>query len=248
MGSSNQIPSTSYYVLKEVLKYQKPKTVVMEVNHRTLKKNNLYISALHNIDFIESFNVRAELALSHFTRAQLSEYLFPIYRFNNYKTALVSGGKRKIKHIIKKNVYSGYRSGGFVATYPNRYFDLSEVEIREDVSIGNFDSTQLKYLHEIEELCHAKGITILFVAHPMNPLIRNRIQDYGILMNRYDQAGLNYGDNFVDMNVQPHQSLFETDDFYDEEHLFYHGAVKASKLIAKIISEKVNEPYSNKAQ
>src|SRR5437870_3052083 len=49
MASPSQSPLTSYYVLKEVLKRQSPKIVILEVFWYTFDTTNQYVNALYNL-------------------------------------------------------------------------------------------------------------------------------------------------------------------------------------------------------
>ncbi len=236
LGSSTQTPMTSYFVLKEALRYQKPKLVVMEVCDNTLSITDNYKSGIHNIDFIQSFDVRIELMLSHFNLSQIAEYMIPMYRFNNYKTALFSGRKKKIRHMVDKDVYSKYYNRGYVATFPKSNFEEIKFSNTSQRVDRKWDYEQLEYLNKVSILCKENGIKLICVVHPVNPTIFKNIINYQDLSEKYHSLAEINDIEIIDFNLEP--TDIKTQDFYDANHLFHKGALKISAALANRLKKK----------
>lgn len=236
LGSSTQTPMTSYFVLKEALRYQKPKLVIMEVCDNTLSITDNYKSGIHNIDFIRSLDIRVELMISHFNLSQIAEYMIPMYRFNNYKTALFTGRKKKIRHMVDKDVYSKYYNGGYVATFPKSNFKEVNFSNTSQKIDRQWDSEQLKYLNKVSILCSENGIELICVVHPVNPTIFRNIINYQDLSKKYHSLEEINDIEFIDFNLA--STDIKTQDFYDANHLFYEGALKISAELASRLKRK----------
>ncbi len=236
LGSSNQTPMTSYFVLKEALKYQTPKIIVMEVCENILIKSDNYKSGIHNIDFINSLDIRTGLMLTHFNLSQIVEYLMPIYRFNSYKTWMLKGSKKKIRHLVGKGVYSKYYNRGYVATFPRTNY--REVDFSKTLRKVNrkWEFEQVEFFKKLSEICKENGIKLLWVVHPINPSIFNNINNYNELSERYKALAANNDVEIIDFNLE-HTSIV-AQDFYDTDHLFYEGALKISAELASRLKRK----------
>ena len=235
LGSSNQTPMTSNLVLKEALRYQKPKLVVMEVCDNTLSVSDNFKSGIHNIDFINSWDIKLELMYSHFNLSQMVEFLMPIYRFNNYKSWLFRKEKKKVRHVADENLFSKYMDAGYVATYPRSTFTRKTLNSKYSAKV-NWNSDQIESLNKTISLCNSENITVILVVHPINPDAFDRMSNYHVVEKKLQFIASKR--NLKIRNYNTELNFLTPDDFYDVNHLLHVGAKKLSIELATWIKEE----------
>lgn len=236
MGSSSQTPITSYFVLKEILKTQKPKYVVLEIYWRTFTNDEQFTNATYNLEYMRDGRNKIEFLRYGYQPKDLINFLFPAYRYrNNLQDA--------IRSLMGKTVASEpgdeYGGKGFVANptvvskkkltehnlFKDYFFDPKELKAKN-----------LEYLEKIIRLCKDQGIQLVFVTSPLPPtsldLIRNYSDIYDYFLKIAEQNKILY----LDYNVLEERRLFFDADFKDDNHLNVKGVVKLSTDLAGKLS------------
>jgi hypothetical protein len=233
MGTSAQDIAESYYSLKEVLEYQKPKHVVLELYLATADDVHDYYQIFSNASFFNSSKNKFDLVVDGYGEKGINNYLIPILKFNNYiKQDLVSVFSKK-----KEKKKSDKWIRGFL-------YDTTTVtksQVKKYKAIENFENTSFnearfnKYFEKINELAKAKNIKLIFIRTPYPP---SRIG-----LTKKDDEG-DYYKTFSDKNHIPYYDLnyylninYLDSDFSDYHHANYRGAIKASNQLIKTIKE-----------
>lgn len=254
MGSSNQNPVDSYYVLKEVLKYHKPKLVVFEQYYVLASGEDTdFTSATYNFDFMKpSLNKLACL----FGEFNPKDYLRAIFRSVRYKdnwnkpeiinqnidrlkSSISSMFTAKKTDIAPSATETGeiYRGRGYVSN--DGVASIKELTINNKFKGYNnlkFNSKRLDYDKRVIELCKKNNIKILLVTAPFPPTSLNLVGDYKSLHDTYQRIADKNGVNYVDYNyINKVKKLFKDNNFKDSDHLNASGVKILDKDLMRYI-------------
>ena len=223
----------AYYKLKETLKYQNPKVIVLEVNsffdygsteeaYRRVIDNWKFDTV--KLETIFDKNIKLENKLS---------YLFPILRYHSRWNELETNDFRKLTNEYKAISYKGFP----MIVSKNAYKgDINYM--KDNGKIANISEKNIEYIDKIITLCNKKNIKILMAELP-SPLVWSLDKNKATI-----ELANKYGLEFIDFNIlQEEIKLNWENDTYDKgRHLNIYGAEKVSKYIGKILSEKYNLP------
>ncbi len=229
-GTSQQLIWQSYEILKETLKYEKPKVVIFNVNSMRYDKsvseayNRLTIDNMkwskEKIDIINDSMMEEETFIS---------YVFPIIRYHSRITELT---KEDFDYFFKEDniTHNGFLINKNIKPYTN--FPTERKLPTYKFSDANFD-----YLSKMAELCKENNITFILIKAPsIYPYwydeYNNQIKQFA-LKNNIDYYNLK--ENVENIGID-----YNTDTYDGGIHLNLTGATKLSKYFGKILSDKYN--------
>tara|TARA_R110001632_G_scaffold137169_8_gene252842 strand:- start:4291 stop:5253 length:963 start_codon:yes stop_codon:yes gene_type:complete len=226
-GSQNLIES--YYILKEVLKYQQPDFIVFDSYLPSFSDEPDYFHVLNNGEFM-SRSGRWDMIVNGFGLKGLAHYALPILKYKTYlekdfkqlfssKEATSKKARRIQGFYYGKEIVDSATVGSF-----------GPMESLEETTISK-DQVQ-KYLGLIEELCKPHNVEILAVRAPYPPSRRANFPDpaHAYFKNVFAEREL----PFYDFNVIELEGLSDVD-FSDDRHLNFTGAKKVSEALGALI-------------
>ncbi|MEY8304275.1 DUF1574 family protein [Anaerosalibacter bizertensis] len=235
-GSPLQHADSSYYILKEILKYHKPKAVVFEIywdmidDEFELKQADTVINAINNNEF------KREFIYNVFPINEMIKYVFRPVRFQQdmfsyWNKKLVENVEKYIEPIEKKqnNVegVSHYKSKGFIYSdiiIPEEKFYKTNQFIGFDGAKWDFNNTQKSYVEKLVQLCNKKDIKVVFVTAPVANISMEHINNYDILHNKISNFAKKLDVPYIDYNiVNKEKKLLVNENFRDDAHLNYSG-------------------------
>ena len=253
LGTPLQHPDSSYYVLQEVLKYQKPKVVVFEIYWDMLdesfdiKQSDLLFKAwkskdLQNKYIKEVFPIN-EKAKYYIKALRYQQDVYAYYN-NRLKAKLSKLGlnntnmKKDDNKTIPKDVY---RSKGYVVSHQV----ISKSEMEEDNQFNNydaknwtFDKNQKKYIDKIIELCNTNDIKLIFVTAPIANVSMEKIKNYDYINNQIIEFANNNEIPYIDYNmINKEQSLLKIEHFRDDAHLNQTGSELVGLHFALVVKK-----------
>lgn len=232
LGTSNQSMAFSYYVIKEAIKYQDVKTIVLDMDCAFMKGNapeGEYRKLFDNVKLgktkIEAIQ-DSELEITD----QLS-YIFPLLRFHDRWDKLEqkdfeTNQKYKAKYSYS---YKGMAISNAVKPYTDDQKYMEEKGKVEEIPEWN-----LKYIDKIIKLCEEKNIELLMIEIPSaSSWSKARGEAVEKLAKQYNKK-------FIDMNVMLEELLFDwtTDTADGGNHLNVAGAEKISKYLGNILKQE----------
>ena len=240
LGSACQPLEVSYEMLKEALKTQQPKVVVLEVFTATPRRDvcegdGCYVIAAYQMqgqERINTFNyLEAKKAASYY-----NEF---INNHNNWKDidlASFSTASLKIENVYAENYYTdGYSDLGYEftdapANYPPNWWHGHDGgdDYTEEVELDELDQWALT---KIYELCQERGIQLVFYKTPIDS------------MRSIDKAYLNKVFAWAEERAIPYVNFFAEQrslGFYmgihsDSYHLNVTGANIVTNYLAALI-------------
>ena len=246
LGMPLQHMDSTYFTLLEVLNYQKPKKVVVEVYWDMLDDEFELTQAGYLFQVLRNPELEKQYIKEVFPLSQKLMYNTDIFR---YQSDYFAYRNSKLKKTLeaKYGVYTPatekqegiekYRSKGY--TYCN--YHMLPDEMDKTNQFKNFDGkewkineTQKKYLQKLIDTCNNNNIEVIMVTAPIAPVSYNYIENYDDIHNVFqklaDENKLVYLD-FNIINAQEH--ILTNDNFRDDAHLNDSGV----KIVDKYMIE-----------
>ncbi len=214
----------AYYYLKEALRTQKPKVVLLEGSSFFFSDKEADFYKV-NIGYMP-FGINRLQATFDAPEKYRTGLLFPMYNYHSRWQNVPPQAYLTGRGDSKVDLLAGYTA-------------LSEVNPQESRTERNFlaDETEIgnnfSYLEKIKSLCNEQGITLeLFIVPSCEYPGADRIA-------RLEQSGLRVRDFNKDFDKI---GLDITTDFYDSRHLNLMGAAKYSRYFATFLTENFELP------
>ena len=229
-GNAAQFIWQSYYLLKETLKYETPKVVVLSVDALVRTKDTDPKTEGYNRLCIDRMRWSAEkvgiIKASMKDDEHFADYLFPIIRYHSRISQLTSEDFTYFWHD-KYHTYNGFLVNKEIKP-------LGELPVKRKLPSYEFPAENVEYLKAIQSLCEEHGVQLMLIKVPnMYPhwydeydeWINAFAAEHGIvyenLRNYYDEIGVD----------------FQTDTYDAGIHLNFTGAEKNSKFFATILKK-----------
>lgn len=247
LGSSSQNLDTSYYLLKEAVKYQPIKKVYLDIHFGFLMtdpKDRDLVQANIISDYMRpSFN-KLDFILHMSSSEHYTNSFFPFRRnwqllgdFSYLKKNLEKKSRpsyREYAPVVNENEY--YAGKGYVwsdaelkAEEITWWDKFDKLDVSRDMSFGQ------TYLDKITELCKEKEIELIFVTAPSLEQYLEVVGPYEPVHNVVQEFADAYGVPYLDFNIDISQELELTDrDFIDVDHLNGQGAQKVTEYLSGV--------------
>lgn len=232
-GSSQQMIWQSYYILKETLKYETPKVVVLNVNSMRYGKDSSEVSEAYNrltIDNMKWSKEKVEIIRASMTDEEtFLSYVFPILRYHSRFDKLT---KEDFEYLFKnkENTYNGFLINKNVKPYQN-------LPTKRILANYSFNYECFEYLDKITNLCKENNIELILIKAPSlypywydeyDKQIRSYAQqnniDYYNLLENIEEIGIDYSLDTYDGGL----------------HLNLDGATKLSTYFSEILTKNYN--------
>jgi hypothetical protein len=241
LSLSSQPFWNSYYYIKEIIKHQKPKVVVLDVfaviYSYTRDPVNTMLAKIYQNTYGMNFSLNKVCAIHASSSNNLMDFLlgFPIYhsRRNITKNDFVDPYERDV-------FMNGYVEGGKNATA----FDIPRIIGTTEVE--PIQEKQLEYLDKIIQFTKTNNVNLVLIKTPMA-----QVKDNSISLTEQNQKRLNYVSQMADDNAVQFinynllynelQLDFKTD-MRDIGHLNNYGAAKLSRHLAMVLADKYGLP------
>jgi len=236
LGSPLQHLDSTYYTLKELLNYQKPKIAIVEVywdmldDEFELKQAGMLFQALRN-DKYEAEYIEEVFPLSEKVKynVKLFRYQQDYFAFRNSKLKEKIEAKYNVetKAAQKQQGTEEYRSKG----YAYCDYKMLESEFNKtnqfrslDGKNWNMDNAQKKYLQKIVDTCKQNNIKLIFVTAPVANVSMEFIKNYDLIHNKVQNFADKNNIPYIDYNiVNINEKLLTNDNFRDDAHLNQSG-------------------------
>lgn len=228
-GNANQLIPQSYYLLKEALKYEKPKVVLLNIQAMTVAEQSSEEYNRMVFDGMKWSKDKLDGILSSRTEEEsLTEYIFPVLRYHSRwqelepEDFLYAFGEKPLKS------YNGYYLRADIRPY-------TEFPGQRRQSDYSFSRKNVEYLERIVALCRESGTELVLMKAPsMYPEwpepYEEQIREFA------DRQGLFYVNTLLYMDEI---GLDMSVDTYDEGlHLNVYGAEKMSVWLGRELKKR----------
>ncbi len=224
LGSSQQTPINSYYLLEEYLPQMKPKKVFIECFWRVLQVKDKGIES--SLDLVSNKRLSLETLKMVAKSDNHLVYNAFIYQFINRIFNPLSTEKQN-------NIpYNNYKGRGYVES--TRELKIQTLNSLKEHA-WTYKDHQLRYLQKCIEICKKFKAEPVLVMTPVTEEFLNSATNHPELFQRLRELAnsngvmlLNYNDNF-------YSKLNSLEHFYDPNHLNYQGVTLFSEALIKDI-------------
>ncbi len=233
LGGSNQSLWNTYHYLKEALKTQHPKLIILEgvfvIGYEDYDSSDVIIKNTYGLRW--SYN-KAENMLASIPPDERWDYIPEGQRYHNRYSELTSEDFLKDQGNPLYYDWKGF--GCNMDTIPFERVDVSGV-----ADVGYMSPKSEWYYNHIIELAKQYDIPIEIIIAPY-PACN---EDEQKVFNKAQEIATEKDVPFLNCNVNPQDiGINYATDFADEEHLNYKGNRKFTKYIGKQILSKYDLP------
>ena len=230
---SNQPMWNTYYYLKEALKTQTPKLVVLEAMSTTFNYDYQEESGIIKNTFGLSWSKNRIDAISASSSSdEHTSYLLDYTHYHNRYKALAKEDFNENQGITMLEDWKGYYIKS--STAPFDYLDVSDIVDRAPL----YEKTE-KYYRKTIELAQENGIPMLIVVSPYASIS----YEEEMVFNSAGDIAAEYNVPFVNCNLLADEiGVDYKTEFADGHHLNHLGGQKFSKYIGKYIVENYDVP------
>ena len=220
----------SYYCIKEVIKYQKPKVIVFNVDQAfstkpmtKFYKRHLYDNMPSSINKWDAVTDKSQKN----SKSEIMSLMLPFLRFHSRWSEL--------NEDDFQYAYTNYHYPlkGYCMVKDKKGFRGNKNYIKKKNPQDKLPKKAYSYLNEIKKVCEENGITLLLVEVPA-PRIWNQTK-HNEIKNWTEKNKI----SFLDMNLHLDEIMIDWEkDTHDEGvHLNIYGAEKVSNYIGKYLKE-----------
>lgn len=231
-GTSYQTTPMAYYKIKEILKYQKPKVIILDMD--SIVVNNTTEEATRKIfDNMKLDEVKLEaISDNNINIENKLSYIFPMLRFHSRWNQLEKiDFKKSFTEEYEKVSYKGVPMIIQSKSY------IGDIDyMRDKKQVFDIPKNDLIYIKKIINLCNKNNIKLLLIEMP-SPNSWSLAKSKAV-----EQIAYQYNLEFIDFNLLIDKLNIDwKKDTYDKgDHLNIYGAEKVSKYLAKVLYEKYN--------
>ncbi len=234
MGMPLQHMDTTYYTLKEILNYQKPKCVVLEVYWDMIDDEFELTQASYLFQVLKNDELEREYIDEVFPLAEKLKYSIDEFRYQNdyfafksaeYRTKIENKFDVAMPAKAKQEGTEYYRSKGFnycdYKMLPDEYDKTNQFK-ELDGRKWEINKTQQKYLLKLTDLCKENNINIVWVTAPIAIVSMDHIKNYDMIHMTIERLAEENDVEYVDYNLVS-RNILTNDNFRDDAHLNYSG-------------------------
>lgn len=234
MGTSAQDIAESYYTLKEILEYQKPKVIVLDLFFLSSDRQHDFYQIYSNASFFKSNRTKYNLIYDGYGAYGITNYCIPILKFKNYI-------KNDLNRLFARTLPPKQETN-WIRGFSYDTVTVTNKKIANFKPISNFKNTSFDkqrfntFLNKIKNLTQKENIKLICVRTPYPPsrLSISNVDEEGMFFSNFTK---NLNITYFDLNnFNSDKYIYLDSDFSDYHHPNYRGAEKASKQLCDIIN------------
>lgn len=227
LSAPYMMPDTAYYYIKEALRTQDPKVIMLEATSFFFTINEADYYKV-NIGYMPYSLNRLEATLFAAPKSEKLGLLFPLFNYH----------ERWEQYTLKQHISPRPdATSDIMAGYT--YLGTSEVQEerceREFLYTEDEYERNIEYFNKITDLCQEEGIKLEFFIVPACEYVSPELTE-GLRSVRRDVTVTNFNDHFEDIGLDVRC------DFYDKRHVNFAGAVKFTDYLSEYIEANYDLP------
>ena len=261
LGSTSQNYDTSYYLLREAVKYHDIKTVYLDMHYKFLfidKKDRDLVQANIITDYMRPSLNKLEFLLNTTETKHYTNRLLPFRRewqkiadlpwIQEVWTKKQSDSYQNYDPVVVEQEY--YAGKGFV--FSEEELDAEAITWWENFTPVSEDMASqvtytLSYIEKIVTFCQENNIRLIFVTAPSFKQYLDAIGPYDQAYQYIKELAEKYEVPYLDFNLCKEEYLnLGEESFQDVDHLNGKGAMTLTTLLAQLDSgqERIDEYFN----
>ena len=236
-GSTQPIWNT-YYYLKECLKYQTPKVVVVDVHGSIFSYDYAdYVLQIKNTMGLRLSRDKIDAILASSPKSQWGNMILELPTYHTRYNELTEEDFQYFPWIHHTDISVLVNQSQDIV-FP---FDILDKDATTDAE--PLAPKEEEYLRAIIELCRDNNVNLELISAPyqLSEFEQRRFRAVGELVSEYDGLRFtNYNDIYKECGIDPHQ------DFLDPGHFNSTGVPKYSRLLAELLKDSYDLPDRRK--
>ncbi len=225
-----------YLLLKEMLKEQHPSVVLIEMSMLFKLPEETGFRVISDAVGVttEKMLMLKELPEGYLTDS-MSSYILPIIKYHTRYKNITSND---FFNTAAQDYYDYFQ--GFKALHTRKIYADNAYPMAGSSEMAQPNATQFFYMQKVLDLCRSKGAVPVLYKMPCifnywEGSQYNAVREYA-QKNDLDYIDLNLPDIAQDMNFDVYQ------DFYNDGHINFSGAVKATQYLSRYLHENFDLP------
>lgn len=243
LATSAQSYQNTYWLLREALKKQHPKAVVMDIHSVTTQADEQVRN--FRLHYTSGITIMPDLSLQKMKayydiKSKNTDWVENMSIFDAYGFLEYKGDHKRNNHSLKELcnlLFTPVKEFTTLGFYPTTtVFPIEELtpDISTDRYIDFYSTIEYEYLSKICDLLEENGITLIMTRMPYT---RDNFDDCHLYEQAYDwmmQKNIRYVDFFP---ILEEIGIDKSRDFRDEDHLNINGAKKATLYFEEYLLE-----------
>lgn len=228
-GNTGEPMSNTYWTLRLLLQYRKPKAVVVDVSYLDRTQETEMFAYRFAHDFLDQIPLSAEkirAVYALFPKGKRQEFLFPLTLYHSRWEEYIDGKPELYMNVMPCMFGAELRVGRHE---PDPY--------ERTLTVSGEEAAGEQALCDLIELCQREGIQVVLTVVPFPASTA-----YQEKFNRAQLVADRYGVAFINLLDVPELVDFETDCYDAGSHLNPDGATKATAYLGQWLSEHVDLP------
>lgn len=231
-ASPSQRMWDNYYSIEEVLKYQKPKVIVLNIDQAFTEKPMGKAKKRHMFDNMPNSITRTKAVINKVQKNGIKEALtlmFPLFRFHSRWSELTDDD-----FIYAYNNFH-YFSKGYQLTAKSKKYSGDKDYMKKENNKSKIGKNAEEYLNKIKEICDKNSIDLLLIEIP-SPNTWNKTKNKKV----NDWASKN-NVKFLDLNLYLNEMKINWEKDTQDEG--YHMNVWGAEKISMYLGEYLKNEY-----
>ena len=229
--------------LKEIVRTQSPKLVIIEPNAYLYKreKNETNDAHIHKlVDNVPLSSCKWDYIRSHTQGDETYEYLFPLIKYHGMWADYPRQGK-KVLNAIVQDVRGAFYLKGFRTTV-GKFLAKEKVlnqQILTETKTEKLNPNFEKKLRSLLDYCKAQKLNVVFLRTP-HLVIKDTYGRYKRSC-RAAEIVAEYGYDYLNLEHEWDKTGIDLqNDFYNYDHLNIYGTMKLTDYLGNILQTKYN--------
>ncbi len=232
LSTSNQDLSISYYLMKELLRYQSPKYIVMDVYGFELEPYEKTSSYKRTFDDMKWSSVKMSAILDwlpHMEGESLLPRIFTLLDYHSRWDELTDADLNGKKYETTEKGYCPYEG-----SEKGESIDYSGID-GTDETLMELSQEELSYFYKIVHLCEKNNIQLILIKTPDSAWTEGKHQAISNLAAAMKLTFIDYNKNAEITDL----GLDASSDWRNSRHLNSNGAAKFTAALAEDIKKQI---------
>lgn len=238
MATGSQHISESFFILKEILNYQQPKLIILDLYSTSFNKPDWY----HILKNEKYFSKKNKLLLySYYPEEILINKLLPL---NYLKSYLRKNSLKQRFAFDSSDLINNWSKGWERKDTLNTYVNMKKIKLNTYDYNSNLFNSNLYFLNKINKICLENNIDLICVRAPFP---NSRFE-----LSNKDEENEFWTKKLKEMEIYFYDFNYSSDNYYpdsyfsDNTHMNFIGSNVVTNELVKLLKSRTRNEHSKK--